>query len=144
MLIVAMKGMKDYCYIIDELSDVAFSAFVEYFYPLCNYQFIQKQNIRRVDVKEALLKYDRNVPLDRRGEKRDIIEYYLEVLYRYFTTFLKCKNDSRPERYYNRAIKIIKEFQSGENEIQDMEDVVIIFTRREGISYFNCSWSCDE
>lgn len=116
----------DYIKLVDDMSDEAFQFCVEQLYPMCNYRVLQKEDIRRIDLKERLLGFNSIVPKND-GEEQGALNYYLFVLRLYFDSFLKCKPGSTAEKYRNRAMELMESALSDNGTIEDVEDLVQIY-----------------
>jgi len=116
----------DYIKLVDDMSDEAFQFCVDQLYPMCNYRVLQKEDIRRIDLKERLLGFNSIVPKND-GKEQGTLNYYLFVLKLYFDNFLKCKTGTKAEKYRNRAIELMESALSDNGTIEDVEDLVQIF-----------------
>ena len=116
----------DYIKLVDDMSDEAFQFCVEQIYPICNYRVLQKEDIRRIDLKERLLGFNRLVPKND-GKEQGTLNYYLFILKLYFDSFLKCKAGSTAEKYRKRAMELMESALSDNGTIEDVEDLVQIY-----------------
>ncbi len=117
----------DYIKLVDDMSEQAFNFCVDQLYPMCNYRVLQKEDIRRIDLKERLLGFNSIVPKDDKGKEQGALNYYLFVLKLYFDNYLKCKAGSKAEKYRNRAMGLMNSALSENGTIEDIEDLVQIF-----------------
>ena len=116
----------DYIKLVDDMNDRAFQFCVDQLYPISNYRVLQKEDIRRIDLKECLLGFNSIVPKND-GKEQGALNYYLFVLKLYFDNFLKCKAGSKAEKYRNRAMELMESALSDTGAIEDVEDLVQIF-----------------
>ena len=116
----------DYIKLVDDMSDEAFQFCVDQLYPMCNYRVLQKEDIRRIDLKERLLGFNSIVPKND-GKEQGALNYYLFVLKLYFDSFLICEAGSKAEKYRNRAMELMESALSDNGTIEDVEDLVQIY-----------------
>ena len=116
----------DYIKLVDDMSDEAFRFCADQLYPIWNYRILQKEDVRRIDLKEQLLKLNSIVP-KKDGKKQGALNYYLFVLKLYFDSYLKCKEGSTAEKYRKRAMELMESALSDNGTIEDVEDLVQIY-----------------
>lgn len=116
----------DYIKLVDDMSEKAFQFCVDQLYPLSNYRVLQKEDIRRVDLKERLLGFNRLVPTND-GKEQGALNYYLFVLKLYFDNFISCKDGSKAQLYRKRAMELMESALSDKGTIEDVEDLVQIY-----------------
>lgn len=116
----------NYLKLVDDLSDQAFQFCADQLYPICNYIYLQREDFRRIDLKEKLVSLY-FIPRDEKGRAQGSLNYYLFVLKLYFENFIKCKSGSVAEKYFSRAMELIESALSDNGTIEDVEDIVQIF-----------------
>lgn len=127
----------DYIEIVDEMSDAAFLFCVSYLYPLYNYRVLKETDIRRIDLKENLMRISSLIPNEL--NKMGVLNYYLFELKLYFENTLTCKAGSRAEMYKKRAVSAMEKALSEEGNIKDVDDaflgfMTLLHTLRDKIS----------
>lgn len=115
----------DYLRIIDDMNDDAFSFCVSNLYPVLNYRVLQETDIRRIDLKESLLKLEENIP--NTYKKKGLLSYYLTEMKAYFDNMLICLPDSRAQRYKTRAIETMELALGEDGTIEDVDDIFYCF-----------------
>lgn len=110
---------------VDEMNDAAFLFCVSYLYPLYNYKVLKETDIRRIDLKENLMRIESLIP--RELNKMGVLNYYLFELRLYFENILICKEGSREEMYKKRAMDAMEKTLSEKGNIKDVEDVFLGF-----------------
>ena len=124
------KGM-DYQCLVGELGDEAFSFLMDSLYPLFNYRVLKKDDVRRIDLMEILVRTEDPTKEDWKDKKG--LTYYLFCLKQYMDEYLKCQEGSRAELFKNRAYDILEKDLKEDAEISedellsDAEDVFIVF-----------------
>ncbi|MBR3598425.1 MAG: hypothetical protein IKL53_00955 [Lachnospiraceae bacterium] len=121
---VSVKDI-DYIKIVDEMSDTAFEFCVAYLYPLYNYRVLQETDIRRIDLKENLMRINSMIPSDFKG--MGVLNYYLYEMKLYFESLLICKEGCRAEKYKERAMDAIDNALSDDGNIEDVDDAFFCF-----------------
>lgn len=107
------------------MNDAAFLFCVSYLYPLYNYKVLKETDIRRIDLKENLMRIESLIP--RELNKMGVLNYYLFELRLYFENILICKEGSREEMYKKRAMDAMEKTLSEKGNIKDVEDVFLGF-----------------
>lgn len=115
----------DYIKIVDEMSNATFSFCISYLYPLYNYRLLKETDIRRIDLKENLMRVSSLIPNEL--NKMGVLNFYLFELKLYFENTLHCKAGSRAELYKERAISAMDKALSKEGTIEDVDDVFLVF-----------------
>lgn len=115
----------DYIKIIDEMSDEAFSFCVSYIYPLYNYRVLSESDIRKVDLKENLMRIASLIPKEL--SKMGVLNYYLYEVKLYLDSILICKEGSRAELYKARIISAMEKALSEDGTIEDVDDAFFGF-----------------
>ena len=121
----------DYQILVGELGDEAFSFLMDSLYPLFNYRVLKKDDVRRIDLMEILVRTEDPTKEDWKDKKG--ITYYLFCLKQYLDEYLKCQEGSRAELFKNRAYDILEKDLKEDAEISedellsDAEDVFIVF-----------------
>lgn len=113
--------------LVDEMNDITFSFCVDQLLPISDFKLMKKEDIRPIDLKEWLIRFGYSIS---KAEKRnDLLDtgFYIDILKKYFDTFVKCKTGSRAERYHVRAMELMKVSCSKEGSLEDIEDLVLIF-----------------
>lgn len=137
-LIAEYKKRPDYRLIIENLSKEAFDYCREQLYPICEYQVLKKEDVRKMDLEEWLLRFQRSQDSAIIAVRRDDYCYWLNLL---LNTTIACKKDSRADKYFHRAITMIgtaEESHSTEDVINDLGDATLIFLAlfREAVGHF--------
>ena len=119
----------DYVKIVDGMNDVTFAFCVEFLYSVFDYQILQKEDIRRIDLKEELVRMQNAFLEDSKGRKQGFLNFYLSLIQMYFDDQLKCVEGSRADRSRRRALDAINmALEEGHDDnMLDIEDCILVF-----------------
>jgi len=115
----------DYIKVVDEMSEAAFSFCISYLYPLYNYRVLCQSDIRRIDLKENLMRISSLIPSELK--EMGILNYYLFELKLYLESILICEEGSRAEMYKKRIVDAIEKALSENGSIADVDDAFLGF-----------------
>ena len=127
----SVEKQMDYMGLFGELNDEPFSFLMDYLYPLFNYRVLKKEDVRRIDMAETLVRIEN--PASDDWEDKKGLRYYLFILKQYYDEYLKCQEGSTAERYKQRAVTVLeqdldeKSEKSKEELLMDAEDVFLVF-----------------
>ncbi len=125
------KNQMDYQKLLGEMNDEAFSFLMDSFYPLFNYRVLKKEDVRRIDMMETIVRIEN--PSNEDWEDKVGLRYYLFVMKEYYDEYLKCQEGSSAERYMNRAKSILEQSlaedskKSNDELMKAAEDAFIVF-----------------
>jgi len=122
----------DYKELVGNMSDDAFQFSIKLLYEYMNYKYISQNEVRKIDVMEYLgtLEKDLKKEIGLMGGSEQL---YLYMLKKFFTDIIKCKENSRAEKYKKKALSIIANFKTSDSKDADIDDVFVIF-----ISFLRC------
>ena len=126
-----IPNQMDYRTLIGDLNDEAFSYLMDSFYPLFNYRVLQKEDVRRIDMMETLVRIVN--PSDKEWEGKTGIRYYLFIMKQYFDEYLNCQEGSGAERYKKRVMDLLEKNlaedadKSKDDMLKAAEDAFIVF-----------------
>ncbi len=124
---VIPKKSLDYIRIVDEMSEESFDFCVSNLYPLFDYHVMKKEEVRRVDLKEKLVDLENQIPSSIKEKCPGILNYYFWTLKLYFDQILKCKAESRAEKYKIRAYEAMNKAMAEKGTIEDVDDAFLAF-----------------
>lgn len=119
------KKSFDYMKIVDEMNEEAFEFCVEHLYPLYNYRILKQEDIRRIDLKENLLRLESLIPNDLKSI--GTFNYYIYMVQLYLDSIIPCKEKSRAESYKKRTCEAIELAFAEDGGIEDVDDVFFGF-----------------
>ncbi len=126
-----IPNQMDYKYLIGSLNEDAFSFLMDSFYPLFNYRVLKKEDVRKIDMMETLVRTEN--PSSEEWEGKIGIRYYLFIMKQYYEEYLKCQEGSSAERYKKRVVDMLERTLEDDKEIskEDLlkaaEDSLIVF-----------------
>ena len=126
-----IPNQMDYRTLIGDLNDEAFSFLMDSFYPLFNYRVLKKEDVRRIDMMETLVRIEN--PSDKEWEGKTGIRYYLFIMKQYFDEYLNCQEGSGAERYKKRVMDLLEKnlaedaAKSKDDMLMAAEDAFIVF-----------------
>ncbi len=142
---ILVSKQIDYVKIIDDMNDVAFAFCMEYLYPVFNYQILEVEDVRRIDLKENLCRMQNAFKRDAKGKNSGFLNHYLSLIKLYLDDQLKCAEGSRAARAKVRAYEAIEKALEEVNKDNslDIEDCVLIFVSliREYVKQINAGES---
>lgn len=113
--------------LVGNMSDDAFQFCVKSLYTHMNYKYVSQDEVRKVDMMEYLGNMEKKLKSEIKAVSGSA-DLYLYMIKQYFTSVIKCKENSRAEKYKQRAMSIIRNFKTSNNMSSDIDDVFVIFT----------------
>ena len=112
----------DYLKIIDDYNADALRLCVEHLFPLFELRVLKAQDLRKIDLKEQVLQLTEHYFLP-----EDSTWIYIEGLSAYLDLMVNATENSRAEKYKNRAFELLEKAGHGNNTMQNLEDALLLF-----------------
>ena len=113
--------------IVDDFNADAFKLCVSQLYPLFGYRVLQETDIRPVDLKEQLCRFEELFLLNDEEKEKGSLLMYAQYLQSSVKAKIECAKTSRAEKYYLRTLELLVTYKTLPPSINDLEDAVLIF-----------------
>lgn len=116
----------DYLNIIDSMKDETFSTCVDMLFPSFKYYVLKKEDIRRVDLKEQLVRFQNEYYEQNKNKSVGFLNYYLRILKKYYDNLINCADESRAAKCKGRGYEVMERAATKEGTLSDIEDSIIL------------------
>ena len=113
------KAGTDYRLLLDYLGDEAFDFLVDSIYPLFHFRVLEKEDVRRIDIREILARIED--PDNEDWEGKFGIKYYLFIMKQYIDEYLKCKEGSEAEDCKEKVLAVLDKVLDEGNDVTEAE-----------------------
>ncbi len=124
------KGIRkiDYLSLIESLSDSAFDYYKDNVIKDLNFKVMKRKDIRKIDIEEKVVYrieylYYRSLKMG----TDESVERYASFLKQYLEGYIDCRDNSRAEAYFYRALGLADKLSDQDGSIDDLHDLVLLF-----------------
>lgn len=114
----------EYVDIVVQMSDEAFQFCLDKIFPFFNYYVIRKEDIRRIDLEELLVKMQNKYYKNNKNKNKGFLNYYLDMLRKYYELLVDCVD--RADMCRARGYEVINNAVSKNGTLYDIEDSLIL------------------
>ncbi len=122
-----MDSAFNYPHWFSLLSEKGFGYCRNLIYPLMNYKYIAVDQVRPVDISEKMYEFSSVTPMADGGSKEYTLICYVAALQNYILHYFKCKAGSRAEKYAKYTETLIRKFNDGSAQEDDLLTLFAIY-----------------
>lgn len=116
----------DYIDIVNQMHEETFRFCIEKLFSFFDYCYLTKDDIRKIDFIEQLMKMQIDFSEYNKGKHIGMLNYYLDIVEKYYDCLIKCEENSRAERCKNRGYEVIENAVKSSGTLYDIEDSIVI------------------
>lgn len=116
----------DYIDIVNQMHEETFRFCINKLFSVFNYCYLTKDDIRKIDFIEQLMKMQIEFSEYSKGKHIGMLNYYLDIVEKYYDCLIKCEEKSRAEKCKNRGYEVIENAIKSNGTLYDVEDSIVI------------------
>lgn len=112
--------------LVMQLNPKAFDYCKEELFDIFGYRYIEKKDFRIVDLMEQFM-FMVNECAEDIKRNQGVLKFYAQLLEQKFGDYVSTKEDSRADKFQNKALSLLAEFKIDKGRIDDIYDANMVF-----------------